>query len=145
MQRHTFFAAGAGTAAALLLAARTGTAPAAAAATTQLNSDADVWRVRGRLEGMIAQLNGLEGDYGGQRVAAIGALQAAKTHLDEAAKARPMNQALSDEIVRVCLEETDEMVKRLGGDLGDYNGHRLEAVGKLNEARTDLQNALKHA
>lgn len=144
MQRQRFFAAGAGTAAALLLATR-GTIAPASAEPSQLDSDADVWRVRGRLEGMVSQLNGLEADYNGQRVAAINALQAAKADLDAAVKVRGMNDGLSDAIMRVALVEADEMIKRLSADRGDYNGQKSAAIDKLQAARTALTAAIKHA
>ncbi|MBD5657093.1 MAG: hypothetical protein IAI50_18235 [Candidatus Eremiobacteraeota bacterium] len=141
MLRHKFFAAGAGAAAGLLFATRMSVAPAEAAG-TQLASDTDVWRVRGRLVGMIVQLSNLQDDYGGNRSAAIAAITAAKGDLDLAVKVRNVYKPLSDTVVKVTIQEVDEMIQRLTGDNGDYNNHKLDAIGRLNAAKTSLQAAV---
>jgi hypothetical protein len=145
MERQQFFATGAGTAAALLLAAQTGIAPAAAAASGQMVSDQDVWRVRGRLTGMIAQLGDLAGDYAGNRLAAINAITQAKTDLDAAIKVRGLSNPLSDLIMRAALEETTEMIGRLNSDKANYNGTKEAAIVQLTTAENSLKAALRTA
>lgn len=144
MERQKFFATGAGTAAALLLAAQSGIAPAAAAP-AMLVSDQDVWRVRGRLTGMIAQLSDLAGDYAGNRLAAINSITQAKNDLDAAIKVRGLSNPLSDLVMRAALEETTEMIGRLNSDKANYNGTKEAAIVQLTTAENSLKAALRTA
>jgi hypothetical protein len=144
MQRQKFFNAAAGGAAALVLATQTSALPALAA-TSQLDSDSDVYRVRGRLEGIITQVSGLAGDYRGHRGTALSALNTAKSDLDAAISVRGMNDALSDSIMTIALNETTEMINRLTVDTANYNGKKEAAIVQLNAAKAALQAAMKTA
>ncbi len=67
-------------------AAFTATAHAQTMAPTrgELRSAANIVWVRRRLEGLIDQLQRDQRDYGGHRIAAIGAMQQARVQLDQA-------------------------------------------------------------
>jgi len=54
---------------------------APASAQTQWQSNSNIWRVRHRLDDLLAQLNNDDRDYGGHRVAAINDLQQGRMEL----------------------------------------------------------------
>jgi len=137
--RKDLLAAGTGFASALALGAVAGTTAALA---QQTRSDADLYEVRGRIAGVITQLQNLARDYGGNRVSAISALQAAETSLTSAVDIRGADQSVSDAVVRTATNEVQSLITRLAADLGDYGGNKAAAIASLRTALTSLNAAL---
>ncbi len=143
MLRKDLFLAGAGITSALALGAIAGTG--AALATTQDSSDADLIEVRGRVAGILIQLQGLKHDYAGNRNNAIAALQTAQNELNAAIALRTDDQIVSDTVMHTAQREIGSLINRLQGDLGDYSGHRQNAINALTQTQGSLNAALHTA
>ena len=137
MLRRQLFTAGAGAAAAFCLGAVAGTGAALA---QQFSSDADVWAVRGRVVGLIYQLEGLPAEYAGNRRKAIDALKTAGANLNAALAIRGANQTMSGLVIKSSIAELGELIPRLQTDRGEFGGNREKAIAGLQSA-LDFLNA----
>jgi hypothetical protein len=100
------------------------------------------------LERAIDMLSRDAHDYGGNRVKAIAALQAAREQLRLAIQYRDAHHesagTASDENIRYSRLYLDRAVDMLQHDMHDYNGHRAAAVTDVSRAQADLTAALRY-
>ena len=144
MQRTNFLAASAVGIAASLAGAGLALAQAPAAP-MQARSNQSIRQAYGLIAEMIDELGLDQEDYKGHRVAAIGQLTTAKNQLFEALKVRRQierTQGTSDGSLRYAQRAVARTIAELQGDEADYSGHRVAAIGDLQTAASDLQQAL---
>ena len=102
------------------------------------------------VERSISMLQQDAHDYGGFRVKAIGALEAARDQLTDAlqfAAAHRNGMAggeASDDNLRFARLYVDRSIDMLQHDAHDYAGHRVAAITDLQRAQADLASALLH-
>ncbi|MDQ2908417.1 MAG: hypothetical protein M3R44_03590 [Candidatus Eremiobacteraeota bacterium] len=145
MQRTNFLAASA----VGLAASLAGAGPAVAqvpAGPMQGQSNQSLREAYGRIAELIDELGLDQEDYSGHRVAAIAQLNTAKGQLLEALKNRRQTeraQGSSDASIRYAQRAVARTIENLQRDDQDYGGHRVAAIGDLQTAEADLQQALK--
>lgn len=131
----------------------------ASAAVGPRTSDNNLRWARYRLEVNIDMLQRDNRDYGGYRVRAIGRMQAAREQLvqaladdrsaDQGTAAAMMRAGIpidnrSDRTLLVVRGNIERIIDVLQRDNHDYGGHRVAAIGLLQQARQDLIAALRH-
>ena len=116
----------------------------------QRASNENIDDVKAIVERSIAMLQTDAHDYGGFRVKAIAALQAARDQLADAISFRNAQSGghessgnESDENLRFTRAYLDHAVDMLSHDKADYGGHRVAAMNDINVARDDLTAALR--
>lgn len=158
------FSAAAAAGVMVCLAAFSGIAGAANFERGPRNSDRNLIFVRTNLERIIDNLQNDRHDYAGHRVAAIGDLQQARADIvaalgyDRSHETIPLalsapasNGSLnwdprggrgSDRNLRRMIRVIERDVDRLQHDQEDYGGLRVKAIGELQQARTQLADAI---
>lgn len=131
----------------------------ASAAVGPRTSDNNLRWARHRLEANIDLLQRDNHDYGGYRVRAIGTMQAARGQLvqavaydhgaDQGNAAALMRAGVpidnrSDRQLLVVRRNVERIIDVLQRDNHDYGGHRVIAIGLLQQARRDLISALRY-
>ena len=114
----------------------------------QFASNENVEHTRTVVERSITMLQQDSHDYGGFRVKAIGALEAARDQLTDAlqyfsAHGGDMGGGSDDNLrfSRLYLERAVDMLQH---DAHDYSGHRVSAITDIQRAQEDLSSALEH-
>jgi hypothetical protein len=114
----------------------------------QSASNKNIEFVRTLVERSIDMLQHDAHDYGGYRLKAIAALQAAHEQLADAIAYRDahrgMPQPASDQNLRYTRLYVNRAIDMLQHDQRDYSGHRAAAVTDLQRAQADLMSALRY-
>lgn len=133
-------------------------------------SNANLAHVHRRLLGAMEQLNHDQRDYGGHRDAALTDLQNARDQLIAAEQyavkndgARPgcfqaigatggsnaawgqRQQGGSNYNIRNVTNNVGRLIEQLNGDQHDYGGYRVKAIGFMQQAQAQLQQAEQYA
>ncbi len=140
-------------------------------ATTQGQSNRNLWHVRQRLEADIDMLQHDQRDYGGHRVTALNDLQAARNELLAAEQVAhhdgdhdgddrrvgvtnetvpadepgERGQVGSDINLRHVRRSVSRLLSQLRHDANDYGGHKAAAMTDMQSAREELTDAEKFA
>jgi hypothetical protein len=118
----------------------------------QAGSNKNIVQVRAIVVSVIANLRSDANDYGGYKEKAIARLEAAHSNLDSAlAIARNKgvqngshNPWVSDANLQYVREHIEAAIARMQHDLPDYGGHRVKAIGDLQQADTFIGDALAY-
>ena len=116
----------------------------------QKASNQNIDFTRKYLERAIDMLSHDAPDYGGYRLKAIAALQAARQQLIQAMQYRDAHRGqespgtASDENLRYSRLYLERAVDMLQHDKHDYSGHRAAAIADITSAQADLTAALRY-
>ena len=110
----------------------------------QSGSNENIANTRTVIERAIDMLQGDAHDYGGYRVKAVSALEAARDQLSAALTFVHGNGSGGDDNLRYSRLYLDRAVDMLQHDAHDYAGHRAAAVVDIQRAQADLASALEH-
>ncbi|HXW77802.1 MAG TPA: hypothetical protein VEJ20_10355 [Candidatus Eremiobacteraceae bacterium] len=113
---------------------------------TQAESNENLRVVRNHIETAVEELQGDRWDYGGYKEQAIQALQSARDEIDQALQYWYQTvhggTMASDANLNYVDGHIQAAITSLQGDRHDYGGHRSAALGDLQTANTDIQDAL---
>ena len=141
MERQRFMLA-AGT---LATAALSIGVPGVAEAQGQGASNENIRQTRARIAGIIDDLKLDPGAYGGHRVSAIDAFNAAHEELTAALDYRNRavrSVSLANADIAGEIAWVNTAIDNLKNDAADYGGHKEKAIDRLREARREMQAAI---